>query len=290
MSSGNLKYEIEKGLNESQHLIVICSPNAAQSPWVSKEIQHFINIGREVRIIPYIIDGIPNSSIFDTECFPESLRKLTGDQELLGINIHEMGETAARIKVISHMFNLPFDSLWQRYEKRRRRVITYISIFATILLCLFLATGWLYLDRKAAYDNLDITNKELTLATKKLQADSVLTNNHLRRIQADSIRLELQKDSIQNVLNELAKAKITIRQEQKQNQSHTKIINNTKEELATTYALDTTNTKVKELYLKYFGSIDDLKSVREQLAIADNQKIENDTKKVTIGHNTYGIK
>lgn len=63
LSGGNLKAEIEKGLNRSKYLIVICSPRSAKSPWVSKEVQHFIDQGRENYIIPFIIGGTPNASI-----------------------------------------------------------------------------------------------------------------------------------------------------------------------------------------------------------------------------------
>lgn len=39
LSGGNLKSEIEKGLDASKFLIVICSPRSAKSPWVSKEVK-----------------------------------------------------------------------------------------------------------------------------------------------------------------------------------------------------------------------------------------------------------
>ena len=136
LSGGNLKEEIEKGLNGSKYLIVICSPRAAQSPWVSKEVQYFIDNGREDSIIPFIIGGSPNATNPEEECFPEGLRQLSGEKEILGININEMGREAAAIKVIARMFGLRFDTLWQRHEraKRRRRlsVIAGVILFSLI--------------------------------------------------------------------------------------------------------------------------------------------------------------
>ncbi len=135
LSGGNLKAEIEKGLNGSKYLIVICSPRSAKSPWVSKEVQHFIDHGREEYIIPFIVGGTPNASKPEDECFPEGLRQLTGEKEVLGININEMGRDAAAIKVISRMFVLRFDSLWQRYKRtRRRKTFSLIFIAATLLI------------------------------------------------------------------------------------------------------------------------------------------------------------
>ena len=136
LAGGVLAKEIETALQQSKFLIVVCSLNSAKSPWVNKEIQTFIDLGREDRIIPFIIDGTPFSDNEKTECFPHALRSLKGEKELLGININEMGRDAAAIKVVARMFGLKFDSLWQRYEREQRRKrmmwIGGISIIATI--------------------------------------------------------------------------------------------------------------------------------------------------------------
>lgn len=127
LAGGVLEKAIQDALSSAKYLIVICSPNAAQSLWVCKEVQAFIDSGREEFIIPFIVDGEPNSLNIATECFPKNLRELSGERELLGININEMGRDAAAIKVVSRMFELQFDALWQRWErerKMRRRLIT----------------------------------------------------------------------------------------------------------------------------------------------------------------------
>ena len=120
LAGGVLEKTLKDALNSSKYLIVICSPRAAQSSWVCKEVQEFIDSGREEYIIPFIIDGEPNSSNSGTECLPKNLKDLSSTRELLGININEMGRNAAVIKVVSHIFNLQFDILWQRYERERR--------------------------------------------------------------------------------------------------------------------------------------------------------------------------
>lgn len=40
------------------------------------------------------------------ECFPERLRQLTGEKEILGININEMGRDTAAIKVVAIILDL----------------------------------------------------------------------------------------------------------------------------------------------------------------------------------------
>lgn len=134
LSGGNLKSAIENGLRESKYLIVICSPRAAQSPWVSKEVQYFIDNGRKDYIIPFIIGGSPNAKNPEEECYPEGLRQLSGEKEILGININEMGRDAAAIKVIARMFDLRFDMLWQRHERAKRRMLIGWGIIAAIVI------------------------------------------------------------------------------------------------------------------------------------------------------------
>ena len=138
LAGGVLAKEIETALQQSKYLIVICSPNSAKSPWVNKEIQTFIDLGREDRIIPFIIDGTPFSDNEETECFPPALRSLKDERELLGININEMGRDAAAVKVVARMFGLKFDALWQRYEreKKRKRWIMVGGVFLFALVSL----------------------------------------------------------------------------------------------------------------------------------------------------------
>lgn len=151
LSGGNLKEEIEKGLKGSKYLIVICSPRSAQSPWVSKEVQYFFDNGKENNIIPFIIGGSPNAKNPEEECFPEGLRKLSGEKEILGISINEMGRDAAAIKVIARMFNLRFDTLWQRHEraKRRKRLVVMVGVVAIAFFGFLLAVVMASLKNEA---------------------------------------------------------------------------------------------------------------------------------------------
>lgn len=147
LSGGNLKEEIENALSESKYLIVICSPRAAQSQWVSKEVQYFIDNGRSNSIIPFIIGGQPNANNPEEECFPEGLRQLSGEKEILGININEMGRDAAAVKVVARMFSIRFDTLWQRHERAKRcRNLIYIFI---AILSILVAVSMFYLRNEA---------------------------------------------------------------------------------------------------------------------------------------------
>lgn len=59
---GGLTEELQERLRASRNLIVICSPNSAQSEWVGKEIKFFHQLGRTKQIYFFIVDGIEVNS------------------------------------------------------------------------------------------------------------------------------------------------------------------------------------------------------------------------------------
>lgn len=208
LAGGVLAKEIETALQQSKYLIVICSPNSAKSPWVNKEIQTFIDLGREDRIIPFIIDGTPFSDNEETECFPPALRSLKGEKELLGVNINELSRDAAAIKVVARMFSLKFDTLWQRYERERRRR-RWIIIGGSLLFGIVsLAIGAYIIKQNRA---LDAKNKEVVAERDRANAerDRAEAANKSLQLANDNIRsqyalIEQQKDSISHQKDEIA--------------------------------------------------------------------------------------
>lgn len=144
LSAGNLPKQISQALSISKNLIVVCSPRSAKSSWVDKEITDFIKIkeGKADNIYPFIIEGVPFSKDADTECFPEALRNLSGNEERLGGNVNEQGgRNAAVVKIIAGMLGIGFDSLWQKYEKekRKKRFSVYCVITGILVFFVFLA-------------------------------------------------------------------------------------------------------------------------------------------------------
>lgn len=81
--TADLTAGIENALRLSDHLIVLCSPRSALSPWVRMEVRRFKEMSRSDRIIAVIIAGEPNCADGnkvdvginpDQECFCEELR------------------------------------------------------------------------------------------------------------------------------------------------------------------------------------------------------------------------
>ena len=62
---------IEKALEESSHLIVLCSPNAVNSRWVNERDQAFQKkMGKADRVLCLVLEGEPMAE--DTEGDPEN--------------------------------------------------------------------------------------------------------------------------------------------------------------------------------------------------------------------------
>ncbi len=61
MVGGDYYSAIEKLLNDSAKLIVICSPNSRKSVYVNDEIRRFAKIRSAENIIPVIVGGLPNN-------------------------------------------------------------------------------------------------------------------------------------------------------------------------------------------------------------------------------------
>src|SRR5437763_1956087 len=74
----DLGAKINDALSASRSLIVICSPSAASSQWVDREISTFKSMGRGGRVFPLVVAGEPgaseNRSNEALECFPRSVR------------------------------------------------------------------------------------------------------------------------------------------------------------------------------------------------------------------------
>ncbi len=137
---GGLTDELQERLKASRNLVVICSPNSAQSDWVGKEIEFFHSLGRTSNIHFFIVDGKPHSGDPSTECFNPVIDKL-GLPEILGANIHErnyrwpwLNKERAYVQLVSKLLGVEFDAIWQRHKRLlfRKALAWFFGIAAVI--------------------------------------------------------------------------------------------------------------------------------------------------------------
>jgi hypothetical protein len=123
-AGGHIDHALQQVLEESETLVVLCTPTSAKSHWVDHECETFLRLGRADRIFPVIASGQPESNDRDTECFPPSLR----GKGLLAADLREIklpngqlvgdGREGGRLKLIAGLLGVPLDALAQR-ERRR---------------------------------------------------------------------------------------------------------------------------------------------------------------------------
>lgn len=136
-SSGNLSDTVQKALENSSALIVICSPNAANSEWVNKEITTFRGLGRSNQIFSFIVAGEPQSEDKSVDCFPPALLAPDADSDIpiepLAADYRDKGDGKDRafLKLVAGLLGVGYDDLVKRNEQRRLKRLTGI-VFSSI--------------------------------------------------------------------------------------------------------------------------------------------------------------
>ena len=140
-AASNLTEEIEDAIAGSRFLIVLCSPNAARSHWIDKEIACFKRLHGEDRILAAIVDGEPcpadDTGAPAEECFPPSLRvhfdgrgrPTTTKTEPIAADLREEGDgrRMGLLKLAAGMLGVGLDELAQREAARRNRRLYLIT-------------------------------------------------------------------------------------------------------------------------------------------------------------------
>ena len=186
---GGLTEELQQRLRDSRNLIVICSPNSAQSEWVGKEIEFFYSLGRSENIHFFIVDGEPNNHNPETECFNPIIRKLN-IPEILGANIHEhvyalpwLNKERAYVQLISKLLGVEFDTIWKRHRRLLvQKVITWI-VAAFVVLAALLQT---YIAHKPIDVNISLKETVANINIPPLK-DAVVSLKLDNEIKTDTI-------------------------------------------------------------------------------------------------------
>lgn len=143
LAAGHLGDAIEANLRASAALIVVCSPNAAASPWVQKEIEYFANLGRGEKIFAIVADNAPlkdeDGADATLACFPPAFRgdALAGDKlEPLAADARrgKDGFRNAWLKIVAGMIGVSPGQIIDR--DRRHRAVRSIQMAGVTLVVL----------------------------------------------------------------------------------------------------------------------------------------------------------
>lgn len=184
--SSDLSEDICRALDNSEYLIVVCSPDTAKSPWVSREIAYFLNRHPREKVFTVLAAGEPGN------VFPYVLTHAeNGDRveevEPLALDVREksiaaMGRKLRKeaLRLYAAMLGCPYDDLARRQQRRRRR---NAIIAASAVLAVSVGFSGMLLVKNHQIDlknqELEYKNEELARqkAEVQLRESELLTQN-----------------------------------------------------------------------------------------------------------------
>lgn len=130
--------QIREALKNAQWLLVVCSPQTRESPWVNLEIDTFLEYHDRSRILAVLTEGEPEDS------FPEELLKKTEGEvfaaDARGTTVGQIKKKIkgdALLRIAAPMLGTTFDSLKQRQKTYRIRRAAATSAAALAILAGF---------------------------------------------------------------------------------------------------------------------------------------------------------
>ncbi len=150
--TSNLEDPIVQALENSEWLIVICSPRLRESMWCKKEIETFVKLRGRERVLAVLIEGEPADSFPDELLFKIEKRTLPdGTVEEIKVPVEPLaadvrGKTKKEVlkamktevlRLLAAMFRLTYDDLRQRHRERRMRRILTASLIGGAACLLF---------------------------------------------------------------------------------------------------------------------------------------------------------
>tara|TARA_R110002096_G_scaffold29509_4_gene88933 strand:- start:24931 stop:27270 length:2340 start_codon:yes stop_codon:yes gene_type:complete len=132
-ASSELKGELTENLDESQWLIVCCSPEAAASKWVNAEIEHVIQTRGRDAVLAVILEGEPEA------VFPPALQDLPP----LAADFRPQGDgqDIGFLKLVAGILNVDLGELRDREAAAQRRRARLRSALVTLFALLAIAAS-----------------------------------------------------------------------------------------------------------------------------------------------------
>ena len=120
----DLSAQVRAALAASDCLIVVCSPDAAASPWVGREIELFRELHPERPILAALVRGEP------AEAFPPALADDGVEPLAADFRKEADGERLALLKLVAGIAGVGVDQLVQRDAQRRLRSVMAVTAVA----------------------------------------------------------------------------------------------------------------------------------------------------------------
>lgn len=210
--SSNLTDSICTALDNTDYLIVVCTPDTPESIWVEREIKYFLEHHDRSHVIAVLVDGTPDTSFpkLITTIYDED-GNVTGMVEPLAANLTGVDNKFKRsrmhkeaVRLYAAIMGVPFDSLWQR-EKRHNLhcIIALVSVAAVVALGYCIS---IYMKNvKIEEQNEQITNQyeEILAQNKTIEDQNKEISDQNREISEQNKEITAQYEDIKQKNKEL---------------------------------------------------------------------------------------
>lgn len=207
-AAANLSVVITEALDDSEYLIMVCSPRYVESEWCMLEVQHWINRNGRKNIITVLADGEPN------EAFPKILTDYTENGkpvhiEPLAVDIRGASRKEVlknidiqKFRIISSLIGCDYDDLRQRQQERAKR--NTIGIFSGVFSVFALIVAIILVSNVRLNDK-NIELEELHGSLEEIQAE---LDSKEKEIDDKSAEIKAKEDSLAelniSIINKMA--------------------------------------------------------------------------------------
>ena len=205
--SGDLGQDIRTALDNSEYLVVVCTPDTPESRWVQEEIRYFRSRHDKDHVLAVLADGEPD------EAFPFPLTHPDPEDpelvvEPLAADIRGTGTkdvlkklNTEKLRLFACFLGVPYDSLARREHKRKQKRLA--AVFSVSLAVLLGYAGILLVSNRKISDKnvqLNDANTRIRAQNDELEQanDRIVKQNE--QLEDANQKISAQKDSIEQQL------------------------------------------------------------------------------------------
>ncbi|MET3993738.1 WD40 repeat protein/tetratricopeptide (TPR) repeat protein [Bradyrhizobium sp. S3.9.2] len=189
-TDSDLTKATREALTAARYLVVVCSPRAKGSHWVSAEIAAFREMGKGSNILPLLIDGDPDIA------FPPTLYSgAAGEPEPLAADIRADSRrdslralNSEILRILATVLGCRYDDLRQRQQERARRRLVSIAVGSVALAVVLAVLSGYALVMQGAAQNAERLAKQ-RLAAAQINQSKFLADAAERQLDAGNVDL-----------------------------------------------------------------------------------------------------
>ena len=213
--TSNLADPILNALKDSEYLIVICSPRLKESLWCKREIENFIAMHGQEKVLAVLIEGEPSES------FPQELlyreKTVTGENgetivvkepvEPLAADVRGKDKKEVKkliktemLRLLASMLQCNYDDLKQRHRERRmRRILALAAVVGAVGISFGTVSTIMALKIHDQKEQIDMQYWEALRTNAQMGADNALELLEVGdRIGAIQMARELLPNDLEN--------------------------------------------------------------------------------------------